>query len=45
MTLGSQEGNEMVGAGAVALGETLKVNSSLQTLMLVRVLIFILICF
>ncbi len=45
MTLGLQQKNEMGEAGAAALGEMLKVNSSLQTLMLVSVLILIFICF
>ena len=39
MTLVLQYGNEVGGAGALALGEMLKVNSSLQTLLLVSVLI------
>ena len=34
MTLGLQQKNEMGEAGAAALGEMLKVNSSLQTLLL-----------
>ena len=39
VTLGLQQTNEVGGAGALALGEMLKVNSSLQTLLLVSVLI------
>ena len=39
MTLGLQGTNGVGGAGALALGEMLKVNSSLQTLLLVSVLI------
>jgi hypothetical protein len=40
MTLGLQNVNEVGAAGALALGEMLKVNSSLQTLLLVSVLIY-----
>ena len=40
VTLGLQGTNGVGGAGALALGEMLKVNSSLQTLLLVSVLIY-----
>ncbi len=40
VTLGLQNVNEVGAAGALALGEMLKVNSSLQTLLLVSVSIY-----
>jgi hypothetical protein len=41
MTLGLQKNIKLGAAGASALGEMLKVNSSLQTLLLVSVLIYV----